>query len=132
MASRRPPSRRIVDRMQVTGEFLDPVAVDRLLVRVHTELQRLNEELHIARRFIEILLPMLTAARGSGTRLRVVDIGCGLGFLVRSLASCGVLGPDVELVGVDFNQALVAEATRLAQDEHLPVQVCASRRVHPG
>jgi hypothetical protein len=61
--------------MQVTGEFLDPVAVDRLLVRVHTELQRLNEELHIARRFIEILLPMLTAARGSGTRLRVVDIG---------------------------------------------------------
>jgi SAM-dependent methyltransferase len=117
---------RIVQRIPVTGEFLDPVAVDRLLIRVHTELQRLNEELHMAQRFAELLVPMLTAIRMSENCLRVVDIGCGLGFVVRSLAASGVLGADVELVGVDFNRALVAEATRLAEDERLPCTfVCA-------
>lgn len=117
---------RIVGRMPVIGEFLDPAAVDRLLVRVHTELQRLNEELHMDRRFAELLVPMLTAIRVGGSRLRVVDVGCGLGFLVRSLAASGVLGADVELVGVDFNRALVAEATRLAEEERLPCTfVCA-------
>ncbi|WP_275292299.1 class I SAM-dependent methyltransferase [Amycolatopsis sp. La24] len=39
---------------------------------------------------------------------------------MRSLASSGVLGRDVDLVGVDFNRALVAEASRLAEDEGLP------------
>ncbi|WP_409496565.1 class I SAM-dependent methyltransferase [Amycolatopsis sp. cmx-11-12] len=117
---------RMVRRMPVTGEFLEPVAVDRLLVRVHTELQRLNEELHMAQRFAELLVPMLTAVRASGSRLRVVDVGCGLGFMVRNLAASGVLGPDVELVGVDFNRALVAEATRLAEAERLSCTfVCA-------
>ncbi|WP_158847705.1 class I SAM-dependent methyltransferase [Saccharothrix deserti] len=117
---------RIVQRMPVTGEFLDPVAVDRLLVRVHTELQRLNEELHMAQRFTEILVPVLTAVRAAGSRPRIVDIGCGIGFMVRSLAASGVLGTDVELVGVDFNRALVDEATRLAEDEQLPCTfVCA-------
>ncbi|NUT96491.1 MAG: class I SAM-dependent methyltransferase [Saccharothrix sp.] len=111
---------RIVERMPVDGEFLDPGAVDRLLVRVHTELQRLNEELHMARRFAELLVPMLAAVRARGVRPRVVDIGCGLGFVVRSLAASGVLGADVELVGVDFNGALVAEASRLAEEESLP------------
>lgn len=110
---------RIVARMPVVGEFLDPGAVDRLLVDVHTELQRLNEELHMARRFAEILVPVLAAVRVAGTRPRVVDIGCGLGYLVRHLAASGVLG-DVELVGVDFNPALAAEATRLAAEERLP------------
>jgi SAM-dependent methyltransferase len=49
-----------------------------------------------------------------------VDIGCGVGFLVRNLAATGALGADVELVGVDFNAALTAEASRLAADEQLP------------
>ncbi|OLZ52708.1 class I SAM-dependent methyltransferase [Amycolatopsis keratiniphila] len=117
---------RIVRRMPVRGEYLDPAAVDSLLVRVHTELQRLNEELHMTHRFAELLVPMLAVARASGRRLRVVDIGCGLGFTVRSLAASGVLGADVQLVGVDFNRALVTEATRLAQEERLPCTfVCA-------
>ncbi|MGW7532980.1 class I SAM-dependent methyltransferase [Amycolatopsis sp. NPDC054798] len=111
---------RIVERLPVVGEVLDPVAVDRLLIRVHTELQRLNEEVRMARRFAELLVPVLAAVRAKGICPRVVDIGCGLGFLVRSLADSGVLGPDVELVGVDFNSALVAEASRLAEDERLP------------
>lgn len=111
---------RIVRRIPVIGDVLDPAAVDRLLVKVHTELQRLNEELHMAQRFCELLVPILTAVRARGIRPRVVDIGCGLGFLVRSLAGSGALGDDVELVGVDLNPALVAEATRLAEDERLP------------
>ncbi|HET9139916.1 class I SAM-dependent methyltransferase [Actinophytocola sp.] len=80
----------------------------------------------MARRFAEILVPMVTAARVRGTRPRVVDMGCGLGFIVRSLAASGVLGAHVELVGVDFNRALVAEATRLAEQERLPCSfLCA-------
>ncbi|ATY11968.1 class I SAM-dependent methyltransferase [Amycolatopsis sp. AA4] len=111
---------RIVERIPVLGDVLDPAAVDRLLIRVHTELQRLNEEVRMAQRFAELLVPILAAVRAAGIRPRVVDVGCGLGFLVRSLASSGVLGRDVELVGVDFNRALVAEANRLAQAEQLP------------
>ncbi|WP_409180864.1 class I SAM-dependent methyltransferase [Amycolatopsis sp. VS8301801F10] len=111
---------RIVRRIPVLGDVLDPDAVDRLLIRAHTELQRLNEEVRMAERFAELLAPVLAAVRAEGIRPRVADIGCGLGFLVRSLASSGVLGPDVELVGVDFNRALVAEASRLAEDERLP------------
>ena len=108
---------RIVERMPVHDDVLDPDAVDRLLVRVHTELQRLNEELHMADRFVELLAPILTAVAGV-TRPRVVDIGCGVGYLVRALAASGALG-DVDLVGVDFNPALIAEATRLANAEGL-------------
>ena len=54
---------RIAARMPVTDGFLDPAEVNRLLVRVHTELQRLNEELHMARRFAEVLRPMLVGRR---------------------------------------------------------------------
>src|ERR1700754_2337830 len=73
---------RIVRQIPVIGELLDPVAVDRLLVRVHTELQRLNEELPMAQRFAELLVPMLAAVRAGWVRPRVVDIGCGLWFMV--------------------------------------------------
>ncbi|MEU8921429.1 class I SAM-dependent methyltransferase [Kitasatospora sp. NPDC048545] len=102
---------------------LDPVAVDRLLVSVHTELQRLSEELRIGDRLVHLLGPLFTAIRAAdGGRpgpYRLVDIGCGLGYLVRWLAATGALGPDVELVGVDLNAALVGEADRLARAEGL-------------
>lgn len=118
---------RIVERMPATDGLLQPEYVDRLLVRVHVELQRLGEELHMAHRFAELLRPVLATARAAGGgRLRVVDIGCGIGYIVRALAATGVLGDDVELVGVDFNPVLVAEAARLAADEKLPCEfVCA-------
>ncbi|MFG3223623.1 class I SAM-dependent methyltransferase [Kitasatospora sp. NPDC048194] len=101
---------------------LDPDAVDRLLVSVHTELQRLSEELSIGTRLVHLLGPLFTAIRAAGGRsgpYRLVDVGCGLGYLVRRLAATGALGPDVELVGVDLNAALVGEADRLARAERL-------------
>ena len=118
---------RIVEQMPASDGILEPGAVDRLYVRVHTELQRLGEELHLARRFTELLVPVLAAVRaaGWGPPLRVVDIGCGVGFVVRTLAASGILGTDVELLGVDQNPVLVAEAARLADDEGLPCRfVC--------
>lgn len=111
---------RIVERMPAAGELLDPESVDRLFIRVHTELQRLGEELRMVRRFAELLVPILAAARSAGVRpLRVVDIGCGLGHVIRGFAASAELGEDVELVGVDANPVLVAEATRLARAERL-------------
>ena len=111
---------RIVRRIPASDGVLEPESVDRLLVRAHTELQRLGEELHMVQRFVELLRPMLDAARSAGSRgLRVVDIGCGVGHVVRALAANGALGADVELLGVDLNPVLIAEASRLAADEGL-------------
>jgi hypothetical protein len=46
---------------------------------------------------------------------------------VRVLAATGGLGPDVELVGCDYNRALVDEAARLAEEEHLSCRfLCAN------
>lgn len=111
---------RIVERLPSSGGFLDPGTVDRLFVRVHTELQRLGEELHMTRRFAELLGPVLAAARSAGLGPhRIVDVGCGLGQAIRGFAASGELGDDVELVGVDLNPVLIAEATRLAREEGL-------------
>lgn len=148
---RRPvPRERVVARLAAAGDrrgariaatlpcapdgTLDPDATDRRLVAVHTELQRLSEELRTGDRITELLRPLVDAlrARGSG-RVRIVDVGCGLGYLVRWLAASGALGAalgtvdgtgadgdGVELIGMDFNAALVTEAARLARAEDLP------------
>ncbi|MFF1482889.1 class I SAM-dependent methyltransferase [Streptomyces sp. NPDC058301] len=102
--------------------LLDPQAVDDLLVNVHTELQRLSEELRIGERLLHLLGPLFEAIRstsGRPGRYRLVDVGCGLGYAVRRLAATDALGPDVDLVGVDLDAALVAEAGRLARAEGL-------------
>ena len=112
---------RIVASLPHRDGRLDTSEVDRLLVRTHTELQRLNEELRIAEQLAELLGPLLTAVADRGERPRVVDVGCGIGYAIRWLAASGVLG-DVDLCGVDFNAALVAEATRLAAAEGLTCQ----------
>ncbi|MGW7610090.1 class I SAM-dependent methyltransferase [Streptomyces sp. NPDC054766] len=101
---------------------LDPHAVDRLLISVHTELQRLSEELRIGERLVHVLGPLFTAIRaaaGQTGSYRLVDVGCGLGYLVRWLAATDALGADVELVGVDLDATLVGEADRLARAEGL-------------
>lgn len=114
---------RIVAELPADREgVLDPDAVDRLLISVHTELQRLSEELRIGERLVHVLGPIFTAIRSAGAQpgpYRLVDVGCGLGYLVRWLASTRALGADVELVGVDLDAALVGEAERLARAEGL-------------
>ncbi|NUV62484.1 class I SAM-dependent methyltransferase [Streptomyces sp. CAI-85] len=114
---------RIVAELPVDRDgVLDPHAVDRLLIGVHTELQRLSEELRIGERLVHLLGPLFAAIRETTGRpgpYRLVDVGCGLGYLVRRLAATNALGTDVELVGVDLDAALVGEAARLARAEGL-------------
>ncbi|MFF5225958.1 class I SAM-dependent methyltransferase [Dactylosporangium sp. NPDC000521] len=109
---------RIAEALPHRDGVLDTDAAERLLVRTHTELQRLNEELRIAEQLAELLGPLLAAVARDGERPRIVDVGCGIGYAIRWLATTGVLG-DVELCGVDLNAALVAEASRLAEAEGL-------------
>ncbi|BFU46654.1 class I SAM-dependent methyltransferase [Krasilnikovia sp. MM14-A1004] len=97
---------------------LDAAEVERLLIRTHTELQRLNEELRITEQMAELLAPLLAAIGSDGERPLIVDVGCGIGYVIRWLAVTGVLG-DADLCGVDFNAGLIAEATRLATAEGL-------------
>ncbi|WP_433917491.1 class I SAM-dependent methyltransferase [Streptomyces canus] len=101
---------------------LDPHAVDRLLISVHTELQRLSEELRIGERLVDVLGPLFAAIRATARQSGpycLVDVGCGLGYLVRWLAATNALGADVELIGVDLDATLVGEAERLAEAEGL-------------
>jgi SAM-dependent methyltransferase len=102
---------------------LDAIAVDRLLLTVHWEMQRLAEEFFHGHRVRELLKPVISAIRLNGFRepLRVVDIGCGIGYVIRWLAARTTLPTQgVELVGMDLNSTLVSEATRLAATENLP------------
>lgn len=114
--------------------LLDLAVVDALVLRVHAELQRFTEELSQGRRTAARLRPLLDGL-GPGP-VRVVDVGCGLGHVIRWLAATGALGPDVELVGIDLDRTLVASAAALAAEEDLPCRFLAAdafaRRRHHG
>src|SRR5262249_56894629 len=98
-----------------------PEACDDILIRAHTELQRLSEEFLQADRARALLVPLLETLRRSGTPppYRVVDVGCGLGYVVRALAAHGRLGRDVDLIGCDMNRTLIERARALAEEESL-------------
>jgi len=112
---------RIARRLPMTKDLLDDDAIDDLLLRVHAELQQLVVETRHGERVASILHPILEAVRSTGIRapIRVLDMGCGLGYVVRWLAAHGSLGDNVELVGCDINETLVEEARRLADVEQL-------------
>ena len=112
---------RIVEQIPERDGALDPAAVDKILITSHCEMQRMSEEFQHGRRVAELLNPIVKALRHGGVQnpIRIVDIGCGTGFVIRWLAANGALGDDVELMGVDFNVALVNEAQRLATIEAL-------------
>lgn len=59
-------------------------------------------------------------------------MGCGLGFVVRAMAASSALGADVELVGVDLNPVLIAEARRLAELEGLACRFTQGDAFRPG
>lgn len=123
-----PRAADIVAALPATAGILDPDHVDRLLIGVHCELQRVSEEFQHGQRVAELLGPLLRALRDGGVAppLRVVDVGCGTGFVIRWLAAHGRLGDDVALVGVDYNRALVDEARRLAEAEGLAARFLAA------
>ena len=114
---------QIVRAMADHDDVLDPDAVDRRLIRVHCEMQRISEEFQHGQRVAELLRPILEALRSTGVvrPIRIVDVGCGTGFVLRWLAARGQLGADVELVGADYHPALIGEAMRLAKQEELQV-----------
>ena len=124
---------RIVSAMPAVGGILDSGYVDALGFRVHCELQRLGEELQLARRIAALLSPVveLVRSRGAGP-VRVIDVGCGLGFVVRALAASSALGPEVELVGIDLNPFLIAQARRLAERESLTCRFDQGDAFEPG
>jgi len=101
--------------------MLDPEAMDRLLIKVHCEMQRLSEEFQHGQRVAEVLDSLLQSLRDNHVRppLRIVDIGCGTGFVIRWLTRHKSLGEDVELLGADYHPALIEEAARLAAAENL-------------
>jgi SAM-dependent methyltransferase len=118
---------RVVRRLTDRDGVLDRAVVDGVLVRAHLELQRLHEEFRLAPMIRDLLAPMIELARRTtGDRhIRVVDLGCGLGFVVRWLAARGGLGSDVELIGADYNRVLVDAAQRLADEERLACRFVA-------
>jgi SAM-dependent methyltransferase len=107
--------------------ILDRESVDAVLLRSHLELQRLHEEFHVGAMMRDLVEPMIVIARErTGRRpVRVVDLGCGLGFVMRWLAARGDLGPGVELIGADCNQVLARAAQRLADEERLDCRFVA-------
>lgn len=112
---------------------LDPQAVDETFLAVHLELARLSEFVHVPQLMASSLAPLVERLREetSGT-IRVVDVGCGIGFDARVLASTRALGPDVEFVGLDFNSLLVDAAARLARAEDIPVRFVHGDALDPS
>lgn len=123
---------RIVSRMPAPGGVMDPSYVDALGIRVHCELLRLSEELQFGRRVEALISPLIAGLRKAGPEtIRVVDVGCGLGYVLRSLAAAGRLGPDVQLVGADLNLALIDRARDLAAQEGLDCQFICGDAFRP-
>lgn len=124
---------RIVSAVPAAEGILDRACVDALGLRVHRELQRLGEELQLGRRVAALVRLVVGAVRAGGAgQVRVVDVGCGLGLVVRAMAASCALGPGVELVGVDLNPVLVAEARRLAGLEGLACRFAHGDALAPG
>lgn len=114
-------AKTIVESWPHRDGCLDNAFVDTVLVRSHLELQRLSEEFQQGARVERLLLPVLAAFRASGVHppYRIVDVGCGLGYVIRWLAHANTLGDDVHLLGCDYNARLISEADALAKQESL-------------
>lgn len=98
------------------GDYFDEDDADAILLRSHLELQRLAEEIQHGDRVTRLLRPLVDMIDGPIT---VVDVGCGLGFLVRWFTESNALGDRVRFIGVDFNETLLDGARSLAEVEGL-------------
>lgn len=100
--------------------YYQEAAIDELFVEVHTELQRLHEEFLHGERLLSVLGPLVECLQASGVEeLRIVDVGCGSGFVVRWLAACAGFDERVKLTGCDYNRALIAAANDAKRAEDL-------------
>jgi SAM-dependent methyltransferase len=116
-------AQRAIEQIPARNDLLDPIAVDRLLLTVHWEMQRLAEEFYHGNRVLHVLRAIIAALRSNGFPgpIRIVDVGCGIGYSIRWLAARTTLPFEgVELTGVDLNSTLIREANRLASSEALP------------
>lgn len=118
--------------------LLDPQKMDRLLLTVHWEMQRLAEEFYHGHRVWELLRRVVASVRQTGIHetLRIVDVSCGIGYTTRWLAAnIALVDHNIELVGMDLNSTLIKEANQLAFAERLPCQFLhgdAFSREHSG
>jgi hypothetical protein len=97
-------------------------AVDRTILALHWEMQRLAEEFYYAHRVWEVLRAAVMALRKNGflQKIRIVDLGCGVGDTPRWLAaSIRAKEQGLEFAGVDLNATRIREAPRLAEAERL-------------
>jgi len=129
---------RAVKQLPEREGFLDEKEIDRHLLKVHWEMQRLAEEFYHGHRVWELLRVVIASIRHAGVRqtIRIVDVGCGIGYVTRWLAANVPLRDySIELVGMDLNGTLINEANRLAGAEQLPcrfVQGDAFSKEHSG
>jgi SAM-dependent methyltransferase len=129
---------RAVEALPDHGGNLDNSAIDRILVSTHWEMQRLAEEFYHGHRVWDLLRRVMGAIRASGycQKLRIIDVGCGIGYTSRWLAAHIPLEHHgMEVVGMDLNSTLICEATRLASLERLNcrfIQGDAFSREHSG
>lgn len=132
-ASDQPDAARLVEAIADTGGVLDEEAVDNAFLAVHLELARLSEFVHVPQRMAHSLRPIVERLRQSGQGpVRVVDLGCGIGYDVRALAATRALGDGVEYMGLDFNRLLIEAARRLAAAEELPVEFRVGDALDPA
>jgi len=112
---------RVVRSIPDVDGVLDGRVVDNLLVKAHLELQRLEEEFLHGQRVLRALRAVFDVLERHEVPKpwRVVDVGCSIGYSVRYLTSRGGFGRDVDIVGADYNAALVHTARHLAEQEGL-------------
>lgn len=129
LASGQQRAARLVAAMPATDDVLDAGHVAALLRRVHAELQRLGEELALPQRVAEGVLRSGRHLPG-GVR-RVVDLGCGSGYVLRWLSHDPRFA-DMELVGVDHDEELVRWARGLGEADGCRARFVVGDALAPG
>jgi len=109
----------IARKIPADNDVLDRNSVDLMLLRAHSEIQRLSEEFSQGERVRRLLRPIVEALWARGVRpVRIADVGCGIGYVVRWMAKHWP-DPDIEWLGFDYNAALIGAAQALARQEEL-------------